>query len=108
MILPLQDKILCRRIKEETQSLIALPEYHISYEPYYAEVLAVGPGKINVLVDTKTEELPSVTVKGFIKAQVKKGDKVLVKQNTQYEVKIDNEWLYFIREQDVLGVVECA
>ena len=42
MILPLQDKILCRRIKEETQSLIALPENHISYEPYYAEVLAVG------------------------------------------------------------------
>ena len=108
MILPLQDKILCRRIKEETPSLIALPENHISYEPYCAEVLAVGPGKINVKVDTKTEELPSVAVKGFVKAQVKKGDAVLVKQNTQYEVKIDNEWLYFIREQDVLGVVECA
>jgi co-chaperonin GroES (HSP10) len=106
MILPLQDKILCRRKKQEQVGLIALPDNYISYEPYYAEVLEVGPGKVNVLVDSKTDELPSVRVKGFSKAQVKKGDTVLVKQNTQYEVKINGEWLYFIREQDVLGVVE--
>jgi co-chaperonin GroES (HSP10) len=106
MILPLQDKILCKRLVEKSLSLIELPENYISYEPYKAEVLEVGPGRININVESKSEELPSIHIKGFIRSQVKKGDIVLVKPNTQYEVKLNGEWLYFIRESDVLGVVE--
>jgi len=106
MILPLQDKILCKKIVEKQSTLLELPEDYISYEPYKALVLEVGPGRVNVNVESKSEELPSIHIKGFVRAQVKKGDIVLVKPNTQYEVKLDGEWLYFIRESDVLGVIE--
>ena len=106
MILPLQDKILCKKVVEKQQGLLELPENYTSYEPYKAEVLEVGPGRVNVNVESKSEELPSIPIKGFVRAQVKKGDVVLVKPNTQYEVKLNGEWLYFIRESDVLGVIE--
>ena len=94
------------KIVEKQSTLLELPEDYISYEPYKALVLEVGPGRVNVNVGSKSEELPSIHVKGFVRAQVKKGDIVLVKPNTQYEVKLDGEWLYFIRESDVLGVIE--
>ena len=104
MITLFQDKVLIRRLKEDKeQSLIQLAETH-SYEPFDAEVLETGPGK--VCLEMEAGDCPKVRVKGAHKITVKKGDKVLVKHNIDYPVKINGEWLAVVKESDILAVYE--
>jgi len=62
-------------------------------KPIQGEVLAVGHGKI--LEDGKVRPL-----------DVKVGDKILFGKYSGTEVKVGNEELLVMREEDIMGVVE--
>jgi len=91
---PLQDRILVRRIDEEQKSQggIIIPDT-AKEKPMKGEVLAVGRG-------ARTE-------KGEIIAlDVKVGDRIIFGKWSGSEVKIDGEELVIMKESDVLGILD--
>jgi len=93
-IRPLHDRVVVRRLDEETMSAggIVLPDT-ASEKPSQGEVLAVGPGK--VLDNGKLQE-----------PHVKAGDKVIFGQYGGSTVKLDGEELLILSETEIFGVVE--
>ncbi len=93
-IRPLQDRVIVKRMEEETTSAggIVLPD-SATEKPIRGEVLAVGPGKI---LDNG-EKRP---------LEVKVGDTVLFGKYSGTEVKLDEEELLVMREEDIMGVIE--
>ena len=93
-IRPLQDRVIVKRVEEETTSAggIVLPD-SATEKPIRGEVLAVGPGKI---LDNG-EKRP---------LEVKVGDTVLFGKYSGTEVKLDEEELLVMREEDIMGVIE--
>jgi chaperonin GroES len=93
---PLHDRILVRRIDEgETvRGGIIIPDT-AKEKPQEGEVIAVGSGKKN----DKGERLP---------VDVKEGDRILFGKYAGNEIKIDNEELLIIREEEVLGILTGA
>ena len=93
-IRPLHDRVVVRRLDEETMSAggIVLPD-SASEKPSQGEVLAVGPGK--VLDNGKLHE-----------PQVKAGDKVIFGQYGGSTVKLDGEELLILSETEIFGVIE--
>ncbi len=93
-IRPLQDRIIVKRIEEETTTAggIIIPDT-AKEKPQEGKVIAVGKGKIGE--DGKVQPL-----------DVKKGDKVLFSKYAGTEVNIEGTEHLIIREDDVLGVVE--
>lgn len=93
-IRPLHDRVIVRRLEEETKSPggIVIPDT-AKEKPIQGEVVAVGKGKI-----LENGEVRSL--------DVKKGDKVLFGKYSGTEVKIENEELLVMREEDIMGVVE--
>ncbi len=93
-IRPLHDRVLVRRMEEETTTAggIVLPG-SAAEKPNQGEVLAVGKGRI----------LESGEVRPM---DVKVGDKVLFGQYSGTTVKVEGEELLMMREEDVMGVVE--
>jgi chaperonin GroES len=93
-IRPLHDRVLVRRMEEETTSAggIVLPG-SAAEKPNTGEVLAVGHGKI----------LENGNVRPM---DVKVGDKVLFGQYGGTSVKVDNEELLMMREEDIQAVIE--
>ncbi len=93
-IRPLQDRVIVKRMEEETTSAggIVLPD-SATEKPIRGEVLAVGPGKI---LDNG-EKRP---------LEVKVGDTVLFGKYSGTEVKLDDEELLVMREEDIMGVIE--
>merc|ERR1711964_47548 len=91
---PLGDKVLVKRAEAEsqTQSGIFLPE-SAKEKPQEAKVVAVGDGKV----------LDNGDRSDF---QVKIGDKILIGKWGGTEVKIDDEEMLIMGEDDILGVVE--
>ena len=91
---PLQDRILAKRVEEEetTKGGIIIPDT-AKEKPQEGKVIAVGPGKTNDDGDT-------------IPLSVKKGDKVLFSKYAGTEINIEGEEHLFIREEDVLAVLE--
>ncbi len=81
---PLADRILVKPLEseEKTKGGIVLPET-AQEKPQEGEVLAVGK-------DVK---------------EVKKGDKVLFTKYSPTEIKIDDEELYVLKEEDILGII---
>jgi chaperonin GroES len=92
---PLGDKILVKRAEAQTktESGIYLPET-AKDKPKEGKVIAVGSGHLN-----------KETGK-YIPFSVKKGDRVIFNSYAGTEVKIDNEELLIMTEDDVLGVIE--
>ena len=91
---PLHDRIIIKRVDEsESKSAggIIIPD-SAKEKPQEAEVVAVGPGKRN----DKGEVTP---------LDVKAGDKVLIGKYAGNEVKIDDQELVIIREDEVLAVI---
>lgn len=91
---PLYDRLIVRREEDETRSAggIVIPDT-AKEKPIRGTVLSVGPGK---LLDN-----------GDVRAlAVKTGDKVLFGKYAGTEVKIDNEDLLVLREEDIMAVVE--
>jgi len=92
-IKPLYDRVLIRRLEGSTTSKggIIIPD-SAKEKPLEGEVIAVGSGRL--LKDGSTRSLT-----------VKEGDKVLFAKYAETEVKIDNETLLLLREEDLLGII---
>ncbi len=93
-IRPLHDRVLVRRMEDETVSAggILIPD-NAKEKPSQGEVLAVGNGK----------HLDSGDVRPL---DVKVGDTVLFGKYSGNEVKVDGEELLVMREDDIVGIVE--
>ena len=93
-IRPLQDRVVVRRLEEETKSAggIVIPG-SAAEKPSQGEVLAVGTGK--KLENGSVQSVDS-----------KVGDKVLFGQYAGSTVKVDGEELLVMSESEVFGVVE--
>jgi chaperonin GroES len=93
-IRPLHDRVIVRRMEEESKSAggIVIPD-SAAEKPSRGEVLAVGPGKFN----DKGEINP---------LSVKVGDTVLFGKYSGTEVKLGVEELLVMREDDIMGVIE--
>ncbi|MDX2023595.1 MAG: co-chaperone GroES [Deltaproteobacteria bacterium] len=91
---PLYDRLLVKRIAEETKTAggLFIPET-AKEKPQEALVVAVGNGKIQE--DGKLRKL-----------EVKAGDKVLFSKYSGNEIKIDGEEHLILKEDDVLAVLE--
>ena len=92
-IRPLQDRILAKRLEQEEQIRggIIIPDT-AKEKPQEAEVVAVGPGKLN----DEGKRLP---------LDVKAGDRVLVGKYSGSEIKVDGIEYVILREDEVLAVV---
>ncbi|OGT22164.1 MAG: co-chaperone GroES [Gammaproteobacteria bacterium RBG_16_57_12] len=93
-IRPLHDRVLVRRMEEETKTAggIVLPG-SAAEKPNQGKILAAGKGKILENGDVRPMD-------------VKVGDKVLFGKYSGTEVKVDNETLIMMREEDIMGVIE--
>ena len=91
---PLQDRIIVKRLEEETKTAggILIPDT-AKEKPQKGEVVAVGNGK-------KTDDGKVVPL------DVKAGDKVLFGKYAGTEIKIEGEEYLIMREDDILGVME--
>jgi len=93
-IKPLNDRILVARAEEEQQSAggIIIPD-SAKEKPQEGKVVEAGPGK----VDDSGKRIP---------IQVKKGDRILFSKYAGNDVKIDGKEYIFMREDDILCVLE--
>ena len=93
-IRPLHDRILVKRLEEETKTAggLFIPDT-AKEKPIQAKVVAVGAGKRD-----KEGKL--------IALDVKPGDKVLFSKYSGSEVKIDGEEHLIMREEDLLAVLD--
>lgn len=92
-IRPLHDRILVRRMKEDEKTAggLIIPDT-AKEKPQKGEIVATGNGRVNE--DGKVFPL-----------EVKKGDKILFSKYGGTEIKIGNEELLMMTENDVLGVI---
>lgn len=93
-IRPLHDRIIVKRVEEESTSAggIVLPD-SATEKPSEGNVIAVGNGK---LLDN-----------GEVRAvDVKVGDRVLFGKYSGNEVKVEGEEVIVMREEDIMGVIE--
>jgi chaperonin GroES len=93
-IRPLQDRVVVRRMEEETKSAggIVIPG-SAAEKPSQGEVLSVGPGK---KLDNGSVQNVDLSV----------GDKVLFGQYSGSTVKVDGEELLIMSESEIFGVIE--
>jgi len=93
-IRPLHDRVIVRRMEEETLSAggIVIPD-SATEKPSRGEILAVGNGKSTEAGDLRPLD-------------VKVGDKVLFGKYSGTEVKVEGEELLVMREEDIMGVLE--
>lgn len=93
-IRPLYDRVVIRRSDEERTSRggIVIPDT-AKDKPVLGEVIAIGDGK---LLDNNQKRPLAVKV----------GDKVLFGKYAGTEVKLNNEEVIVMREDDLMGVVE--
>ncbi|MCI5207472.1 MAG: co-chaperone GroES [Candidatus Electrothrix sp. ATG2] len=93
-IRPLNDRILVKRLEEETQTAggIIIPD-SAQEKPAEGEIVAVGPGKMN---DAGQRAAMDVNA----------GDRVLFSKYGGTDVKFDGQDYLIMREDDILGVLE--
>ncbi|HLU15674.1 MAG TPA: co-chaperone GroES [Burkholderiaceae bacterium] len=91
---PLHDRVIVKRLDNErtTASGIVIPD-SAAEKPDKGEIVAVGPGK-------RTEDGKVLPV------DLKVGDKVLFGKYAGQTVKVDDEELLVIREDEILAVIE--
>jgi chaperonin GroES len=91
---PLHDRVVIRRVEEDTKSKggIIIPDT-AQEKPMQGEVIAVGPGGR----DESGKLIP---------IDLKAGDFVLFGKWAGTEVKLDGEELLIMKESDVMGIIE--
>ena len=91
---PLHDRVVVRRIEENTKTAggIIIPDT-AKEKPQQGEVLSVGAGTRD-----ETGKLTPL--------DVRPGDRVLFGKWSGTEVKIDGEELLIMKESDILGIIE--
>lgn len=90
----MNDRLLVLRVAEEQKTAggIIIPDT-AKEKPQEGKVISAGPGKIGV--DGKR-----------IPMEVKKGDRILFSKYAGTEIKIDGVEHVFMREEDVLAILE--
>ncbi|MFP3939575.1 MAG: co-chaperone GroES [Thermoanaerobaculia bacterium] len=93
-IRPLHDRVLVKRSEPEEQVRggIIIPDT-AKEKPQEAEVIAVGPGKL----DDDGDRMPM---------DVKQGDRILMGKYSGSEIKIDEEDYVILREDEILAVLQ--
>lgn len=93
-IRPLQDRIVVKRVQEETKTAggIIIPDAHTE-KPVQGEVVSVGPGYRN-------------NDGSFSKLNVVEGDRILFTKYAGSEVKFEGVEYLIMKESDILGVIE--
>jgi len=93
-IRPLNDRVLVVRVEEEqkTSGGIIIPDT-AKEKPQEGKIVAAGPGKM----DDNGKRTP---------LNVKKGEKILFSKYAGTEIKIDGIEHIFMKEDDILGVLE--
>lgn len=93
-ISPLNDRVLVKRIeqREEVRGGIIIPDT-AKEKPQEAEVVAVGPGKL----DESGDRLPMT---------VRVGDRVLIGKYAGTDIKLDDEDHTILREDEILAMIE--
>ena len=93
-IRPLHDRVIVKRMEEERTSPggIVIPDT-AAEKPIKGEIIAVGNGKI----------LESGEIRAL---DIKAGDKVLFGKYSGTEVKVDDEELLVMKEDDIMAVIE--
>src|SRR5580693_8891484 len=91
---PLGDRVLIRRVEEETKTKggIIIPD-NAKEKPQEGEVVAAGPGDR----DDDGKRIPM---------DLKAGDRILFGKWSGSEVKIDGEDLLIMKQSDVLGILD--
>ena len=91
---PLNDRILVKRLAEETKTAggLFIPD-SAKEKPSRGEIIAVGNGKL----DDSGKRVP---------LEVKAGEKILFGKYAGTEIKLEGEEHIILREDDVLGVLE--
>jgi chaperonin GroES len=91
---PMNDRVLVVRVEEEQKTAggIIIPDT-AKEKPMEGKVVATGPGKL----DEKGKR---------VALEVKKGDRVLFSKYAGTEIKVDGVEQLFMREDDILGVIE--
>ena len=92
-IRPLYDRILVKRLEEQTKTAggLYIPD-SAKEKPSEGEIVAVGSG-------TKAEDGKVTPL------DVKAGDRVLFGKWSGTEVKLDGEDLLIMKESDIMGIV---
>ena len=92
-IRPLHDRVVVKRMEQEEQVRggIIIPDT-AKEKPQEAEVVAVGPGKLQD--DGNRQPM-----------DVNEGDKVLIGKYSGSDIKIDDQEYVIIREDEILAVV---
>jgi len=93
-IRPLNDRVLVVRVEQEqkTSGGIIIPDT-AKEKPQEGKIISAGPGKIGD--NGKRRPL-----------NVKKGDRILFSKYAGTEIKIDGVEHIFMKEDDILGVLE--
>ena len=92
-IRPLHDRVVVKRIEqaEQVRGGIIIPDT-AKEKPQEAEVIAVGPGKLN----DEGKRAPM---------DVKEGDRVLMGKYSGSEIKLEEDDYVILREDEILAVV---
>jgi chaperonin GroES len=91
---PLHDRVLIKRLESDDEQVrggIIIPDT-AKEKPQEAEVVAVGPGKIQDSGERQAMD-------------VKAGDRILVGKYSGSDIKIDDEDYVIVREDEILAVV---
>lgn len=93
-IRPLHDRVIVKRIDKERQTAsgIVIPDT-AAEKPEQGEVIAAGPGKRSS--DGSVQPM-----------QVKVGDRVLFGKYAGQTVKVNDEEVLVLREDDILAIIE--
>ncbi len=93
-IRPLHDRVLVKRTEQEEQIRggIIIPD-SAKEKPQEAEVVSVGPGKIQE--DGSRSSM-----------DVKAGDRILIGKYSGSEIKLDGDEYTILREDEILAVIE--
>ena len=92
-IKPLNDRVIVLRMEEENKTAggIIIPDT-AKEKPQEGKVVAVGPGKR----DEDGKRIP---------LEVKEGDRILFSKYAGTEIKVDGKEHIFMREDDILGIL---
>jgi len=93
-IIPMNDRVLVLRVEEEQKTTggIIIPDT-AKEKPQEGKVIAVGSGKVGE--DGKR-----------LAPEVKVGDRILFSKYAGTDIKVDGIEHVFMREDDILGVLE--
>lgn len=94
---PALDRILIRRApaEEKTPGGIVIPATATKTDQVEGEILAVGPGRWEVVGDARLLRTPNVMV----------GDVIVTSKHAGHKIKVNGEELVVIVEDEILGFV---